>query len=190
MRAAAGGLRLTGGTGRGAKLWSVPGLEVRPALARMRTSVFEILRPRLEGARVADLFAGSGSLGLEALSRGAARAVFLDTDPRCLEAIRKNLEKLRFSDRAEVCRASAFEAAPGLAPADLVFVDPPYAFYRERAAEMRSLVETLLRRVLPGPEGRVIVEHREGQGLDGVAGGAVVDERRYGGTVVTFYARG
>jgi 16S rRNA (guanine966-N2)-methyltransferase len=156
----------------------------------MRTSVFEILRSRLDGARVADLFAGSGSLGLEALSRGAARAVFLDTDSRCLEVIRRNLGKLRFEDRGEVLRASAFEAAAGLAPADLAFVDPPYAFYRDRAAEMRRLVETLLERVVQSPEGRVIAEHSDGRGLDGVAGGTVVDERRYGGTVVTFYARG
>ncbi len=190
MREGAGGLRLTGGSARGARLCSVPGIEVRPALARMRVSVFEVLRPRLEGARVADLFAGTGSLGLEALSRGAARAVFLDTDPRCLEAIRRNLEKLRFADRAEVLRASAFEAAPGLGAADLAFVDPPYAFYEERAEEMRRLVETLLGRVVAPPEGRAVVEHRTGQGLGEVAGGRIAGERRYGGTTVTFYDRG
>ncbi len=186
----AGGLRLTGGVARGARLCSVPGVEVRPALARMRVSVFGVLGPRLEGARVADLFAGSGSLGLEALSRGAARAVFLDTDPRCLDVIRRNLEKLRFAERAEVIRASAFEAAPGLGPANFAFVDPPYSFYEERSAEMRRLVETLLERVVVPPDGRVVVEHRRGRGLGSVAGGKIVDERQYGCTVVTFYGRG
>jgi len=182
------GLRLTGGTARGAKLWSLPGLRVRPALARMRVSLFAVLAPRLEGAAVADLFAGTGSLGLEALSRGAARAVFLDTDPRCLEAIRLNLKKLRFEDRAEVLRADAFRAVNGLGPVDLAFVDPPYAFYEERAGEMGRLLEVLLRQVLRRPGGLAVVEHRAGRGPGPLTVGRIVDRRRYGGTEVTLYA--
>jgi 16S rRNA (guanine966-N2)-methyltransferase len=154
----------------------------------MRVSVFEILRSRLEGARAADLFAGTGSLGIEALSRGAAHAVFVDTDRRCLEVVRKNLEKLRFADRADVIEGSAFDAASRLAPADVVFVDPPYDFYVERSDAMRRLVATLLGSVV-APGGRVVTEHREGEGLGEVAGGRIADERRYGGTVVTFYER-
>lgn len=179
-----GGLRLTGGTARGAKLFSVPGLDVRPALARMRISLFEILRSRLEGARVVDLFAGTGSLGLEALSRGAARALFLDVDPRSLEVLRKNLVKLRFVDRAEVRGADAFLEAPRLAPAEIAFVDPPYDFHPGRGAEMRALVERLVLIME-----LVVVEHRPKEGLGDVAGARVEDERRYGGTVVTMYAR-
>jgi 16S rRNA (guanine(966)-N(2))-methyltransferase RsmD len=154
----------------------------------MRKSLFDILRPRMAGARVVDLFAGTGSLGLEALSRGAARAVFLDTDRRCLEVLRSNLAKLRFADRGEVIGASAFEAADRLGPADLVFVDPPYDFYVERADEMRRLVERLLASVVAPPEGRAIVEHRPKEGPGEVRGGRIVDERAYGGTAVTFYA--
>jgi len=183
------GPRLTGGSARGVRLFTVPGRDVRPALARMRTSMFEILRPRLEGARVSDLFAGTGSLGLEALSRGAAHAIFLDTEARCLEVIRKNLDRLRFSDRAEVRRADAFREAERLPPTDLVFVDPPYAFYVERAPELRRLVEAVVARGLT-PEGRVLSEHRPDEGLGEVAGAKVVDERRYGDTVVTFYGCG
>lgn len=182
------GPRLTGGTAKGARLFSVPGLDVRPALARLRVSLFEILRPRLQGARVADLFAGTGSLGFEALSRGAARVVFLDVDPRCVEAIRRSLERLRFADRAEVRRADAFAEADRLGPLEIAFVDPPYAFYRDRAAEMRRLVETLLERAVVRPDGRVVLEHPSGGGLGEVAGGRIVDERRYGGTSVTLYA--
>lgn len=185
-----GGVRLTGGTARGARLFSLPGRDVRPALARMRVSLFEILRPRLPGARVVDLFAGTGALGMEALSRGAARAVFLDTDRRCVEVIRKNLVKLRFAERAEVLHADAFRAAPALGPADVVFVDPPYDYYSDRAEDMRKLVETLLASVVAAPEGRVVVEHRRNEGPGEVGGGRVVDERSYGGTAVTFYARG
>lgn len=184
------GLRLTGGTARGARLHSVPGLDVRPALARMRVSVFEILRPRLEGARALDLFAGTGCLGLEALSRGAARCVFIDADPRCVETLRKNLAKLRFEDRAVVKRGSAFDAVRlvGEERFDLVFVDPPYAFYDERGAELEAAVEALGPRVEPGA--LVLVEHRAAWKAPGAwAGGRQVDERAYGGTVVSFYAR-
>jgi 16S rRNA (guanine966-N2)-methyltransferase len=184
------GPRLTGGTAKGRRLFSVPGIDVRPALARMRISVFEILRPRLEGATVVDLFAGTGSLGLEALSRGAGRALFYDVDRRSLEAVEKNLERLGFSGKGQAVYGNAFEAVARLDPADLVFVDPPYDFYGERAADMRRLLETLLGRVIPGPEGRVISEHRLREGLGEVTGGKIVDERHYGDTVVTFYSRG
>jgi 16S rRNA (guanine966-N2)-methyltransferase len=184
------GPRLTGGTAKGRRLWSVPGRDVRPALARMRISVFEILRPRLEGAAVVDLFAGSGSLGLEALSRGAGRALFYDVDRRSLGAVEKNLERLGFMDRGRAVYGDAFEAASRLEPADLVFVDPPYDFYVERSVELRGLLETLVGRVLAGPEARAISEHRLNEGLGVVTGGKIVDERQYGDTVVTFYARG
>ena len=184
------GPRLTGGTAKGRRLFSVPGRDVRPALARMRISVFEILRPRLDGAAVVDLFAGTGSLGLESLSRGAARALFYDVDRRSLEAVEKNLERLGFAGKGRAVYGSAFDAAARLEPADLVFVDPPYDFYVERAAEMRTLLETLIARVLAGPESRVISEHRLKEGLGEVAGGRIVDQREYGDTIVTFYARG
>ena len=183
------GPRLTGGIAKGRRLFSVPGRDVRPALARMRISVFEILRPRLEGAKVVDLFAGTGSLGLEALSRGAARALLYDVDRRSLEAASKNLERLGFAGQGQAIFGDAFEVAGRLEPADLVFVDPPYDFYVDRAADMRRLMETLVSRVIPGPEGRVIAEHRIREGLGDVAGGQLVDERKYGDTVVTFYTR-
>jgi 16S rRNA (guanine966-N2)-methyltransferase len=156
----------------------------------MRVSLFEILRARLPGARVVDLFAGTGCLGLEALSRGAARALFLDADPRCVEVVVRNLERLRMADRGEARRADAFAEAERLGPAEIAFVDPPYAFYGERAPEMRRLIETLLARVVTGPEGRVVVEHLPRPSPGEVAGGKIVDERRYGETVVTLYAPG
>jgi 16S rRNA (guanine966-N2)-methyltransferase len=151
----------------------------------MRISVFEILRARLDGARVADLFAGTGCLGLEALSRGAASAVFLDLDPRSLEAIRLNVGKLRMAERADVRRGDAFRDGPALAPADVVFVDPPYRFFVENAAGMRALVESLKL----APDGVAVVEHRPKEGLGEVAGLRIADARSYGGTEVTFYAR-
>lgn len=184
------GPRLTGGVARGRRLFGVPGMDVRPALARMRISVFEILRPRLEGASIVDLFAGTGSLGLEALSRGASRALFYDIDRRSLDAVEKNLARLGFGDRGRVAQGSAFDAVERLEPADLVFVDPPYDFYVQKEAEMRRLLETLVARVATSPESRVISEHRIKEGLGEVAGARIVDERKYGDTIVTFYTRG
>jgi 16S rRNA (guanine966-N2)-methyltransferase len=184
------GPRLTGGIAKGRRLFSVAGMDVRPALARMRISVFEILRPRLEGASVIDLFAGTGSLGLEALSRGASRALFYDVDRRSLDAVEKNLERLGFVAQGRVAQGNAFEAVDRLEPADLVFVDPPYDFYVEKEPQMRRLIETIAARVLSNPEGRVISEHRIKEGLGDVIGARIVDERKYGDTLVTFYAKG
>lgn len=180
---------MTGGTAKGAKLFSVPGRDVRPATSRVRISLFEILRPRLSGASAVDLFAGTGSLGLEALSRGAAFCVFFDTDERCIAVLRRNLEKLRLADRAEVRAESAFRAPDVLGrDVDLVFVDPPYSFYDDRRDEMERLVSTWARSPRLRADGRILVERRPRQELR-ADGAVVVDEREYGGTVVTFYGR-
>jgi 16S rRNA (guanine966-N2)-methyltransferase len=154
----------------------------------MRISLFEILRARLIDAKVVDLFAGTGCLGLEALSRGAARALFFDVDARALEALGRNIEKLRFGGRAEARRGDAFAEAARLEPADVVFVDPPYRFFVERAEDLRRLGEACLGRLAEG--GTLVVEHRPKEGLGELAGGRVLDERVYGGTVVTLYGRG
>ncbi len=183
------GIYLTGGTGKGAKLLSVPGRDVRPATSRVRNSLFEILRSRLPGASAVDLFAGTGSLGLEALSRGAGFCAFFDTDERCVTVLRRNLEKLRLADRAEVRMESAFRAADVMRrEVDMVFVDPPYSFYDDRREEMERLVSTWSRSPLLRSDGRILVERRPRQELR-ADGAVVVDEREYGGTVVTFYGK-
>jgi 16S rRNA (guanine(966)-N(2))-methyltransferase RsmD len=178
----------------------VKGQGTRPALARVRNSLFNILAPRLEEARVLDLFAGTGSLGLETLSRGAAHALFVDTDRWCAEAIRKSLDKLRAADRGEVLCGDVFRAAwrtdRGAAPAlratfDIVFIDPPYAFYTvpPHADRMAALTEEVLAHDL-SPDGRVILEHRKREGLiREPAGGRLADRREYGQTVLSFYAK-
>jgi 16S rRNA (guanine(966)-N(2))-methyltransferase RsmD len=181
------GIYLTGGSAKGAKLFSVPGKEVRPATARVRISLFEILRVRTLGAAVVDLFAGTGSLGLEALSRGAASATFFDLDKRCLDVLRRNLEKLRMLDRAEVRNESAFRAHEVVhRPVDLLFVDPPYAFYDERRAEMEALLQLWRISPLLAADALILMEHRPGQEFPGWD---PVDQRVYGGTVVTFYPK-
>lgn len=118
-------MRVIAGAYKGRRLHAPAGAATRPTADRVREAVFSMLGP-LEGLRVLDLFAGSGALGIEAASRGAEPVIFVETDPRAVRAIRRNLHELRLD--AEVVRRDALaylDRRPG--PFDLVFVDPPYS---------------------------------------------------------------
>ena len=122
-------MRIIAGEWRGRRLQAPPGESTRPTADRARETLFSMLASRLglfEGLRVADLFAGSGALGLEALSRGAAFACFIDNDSKAAAAIRANAAELGAADRLEVRGGSAL-ALPRSEPFDLIFADPPYA---------------------------------------------------------------
>ena len=125
-------MRIIAGQWRGTSLASPPGLTTRPTAQRMRQSLFDTLmhapwggRALLDGALVLDAFAGTGALGLEALSRGAARAVFIDNDDHALAALRRNIDACRAADRARAIRADVLQPPRGT-PQTLVFLDPPY----------------------------------------------------------------
>jgi len=120
-------MRIIAGEWRGRSIEAPPGMATRPTADRVRETLFSMLASRLgsfEGLRVADLFAGSGALGLEALSRGAVSATFVESDPQAGAVIRRNAEKLGAS--FQVLAGSAL-ALPRSDPFDLVFADPPYA---------------------------------------------------------------
>jgi 16S rRNA (guanine966-N2)-methyltransferase len=122
-------VRIIAGAWRGRPLDAPPGQGTRPTADRVRETLFSMLASRLgsfEGLRVADLFAGSGALGLEALSRGAASATFVDKDRWAADAIRRNAERLGASDRVRILGGSAL-ALPASEPFELIFADPPYA---------------------------------------------------------------
>ncbi len=121
-------MRIIGGQNKRQALKSPPpSLGVRPILGRIKKSLFDILRPRLDHAQFLDLYAGSGSVGIEALSRGAAFATFVDLNPGCLSIVRQNLSKLHLYDRARVVRADATKELGHLGgPFDLIFMGPPY----------------------------------------------------------------
>nr|WP_132999585.1 16S rRNA (guanine(966)-N(2))-methyltransferase RsmD [Luteimonas arsenica] len=125
---APGSVRIIGGRWRGSKLpvASVPGL--RPTSDRARETLFNWLQPMLPGARVLDLFAGSGALGLEALSRGASAALLVERDPALAQSLRETCERLKAGEAATVLRADALELlrAPLHGRFDLVFLDPPF----------------------------------------------------------------
>lgn len=121
-------MRIIAGEWRGRTIEAPPGQSTRPTADRLRETLFNMLASRLgslEGLRVADLFAGSGALGLEALSRGAAHATFVESDSGAAYSIARNAAKLGASDRVQILRGSAL-SLPRSAPFDLIFADPPY----------------------------------------------------------------
>ena len=122
-------MRIIAGQFRGRPLVSPAGQATRPTADRVREALFSMLASRIgsfEGLRVADLYAGSGALGLEALSRGAAHATFVENGPRAQDAIKANAAKLGVSNRTQILSGSA-TALPRSEPFDLIFADPPYA---------------------------------------------------------------
>ena len=174
-------MRVIAGDLRGRRLLA-PRSGVRPTSDRVREALFAALGP-LEGAIVLDLFAGSGALGIEALSRGAERAVFIDRSPQSLAVLRRNLDALALTQRARVIRAEARAALGRLAREgqvfDLVLVDPPYA-----ASDVESLLAGLVQRGLLAPGATVVVERSRRHPLTRVAGLAPIDQRSYGDTLI------
>jgi 16S rRNA (guanine966-N2)-methyltransferase len=148
-------VRVIAGSRKGHTLVAPRGNDVRPTSDRVRENIFNIVGP-LDDARVLDLFAGSGALGIEALSRGAASAVFVEKDADALKAIERNLDKLRFTG-ARVVRGDALwtisqEASAG-AKYDLVLVDPPYGMLTEIQPRLARHLPPLL-----APDGLLVVE--------------------------------
>ena len=122
-------MRIIAGAWRGRPLVAPAGAETRPTADRTRETLFSMLTSRLgtfEGLRVADLFAGTGALGLEALSRGAAHATFIETDRAALAALKTNIAKLGAADRTDVLARNADAPGAAVAPHDLLLLDPPY----------------------------------------------------------------
>lgn len=122
-------VRVIAGSARGRRLQAPPGRTTRPITDRAKEGIFNMVASLggVDGATVVDLFAGSGSFGIECLSRGADRVVFVERDPAALDALRSNLAALGLEDRATVEASTVAAAVPGLPRADIAFCDPPYA---------------------------------------------------------------
>ena len=169
-------MRIVAGEWRGRRIVAPDDDRVRPTADRVREAWMSILGREIVGAKVLDLFAGSGALGLEALSRGAAVAEFVEINPRSLKALRANAETLGAGTAAIIHRADALRFASGLRPADfdIAFADPPYKL---------GLAKAVAERWLEVPFAGVLsVEHWI---RDEMPGGG--DTRKYGDTAITFY---
>jgi 16S rRNA (guanine966-N2)-methyltransferase len=174
LRMASGAVRVVGGEFGGRRLAVPKDARVRPTADRVREAWMSILGEALQDARVLDLFAGSGALGLEALSRGAAAATFVELSPASLEALRANVAALGVTERATVHRGDALRFAGRLEAGafDVAFADPPYT------TDAAERLVALFRRA---PFARILsVEHPADRRVDGD------DTRRYGDTAVTF----
>jgi 16S rRNA (guanine966-N2)-methyltransferase len=172
-------MRIVAGRWRGRRIVAPRGQQVRPTGDRVREAWMSIVAPWLPGARVLDLFAGSGAIGLEALSRGADVVDFVELAPESLAAIRANAELLDAGPSAVIHHADALRFVEGLGPRayDVAFADPPYDL---------GLATRLAERWLEVPFADILgIEHRVGETLPGDG-----DRRRYGGTVITFYRTG
>lgn len=182
-------MRVIGGSRRGMKLRTAPGRDTRPTADRVKEALFNIIAADVPGARVLDLFAGSGALGIEALSRGASAAIFVERAPQALAALRANLAHTRLQEAATVVAGDVFRALNKLARSgarfDLVLADPPYA-----AALGARCLQELAAGDLVEPEGLVVLEHAAQEDMpEDVENLRRIRSARYGGTALTFYRR-
>jgi 16S rRNA (guanine966-N2)-methyltransferase len=180
-------MRIIAGTKRGMKLFSPETNATRPITDRVKESLFSVLQNSdlLAGARVADLFCGVGSLGLEALSRGAASVTFVEKNAEVIAVLEKNIAKAGFGTQSRVVRASAFRVGAPVGPGgqryDLVFVDPPYATTQEVGEHsfLADLLRVLQDQVVP--RGVAVVRtHRSTPVLDDYGLFHAVDRRQWG----------
>ncbi|MCB2225209.1 MAG: 16S rRNA (guanine(966)-N(2))-methyltransferase RsmD [Desulfarculaceae bacterium] len=179
-------LKITGGELRGRPIKAPPGLGTRPTAAKMRQALFNILGPDITEARVADLFAGSGALGLEALSRGAASCLFVEKSPAVAKVIKGNLTALGLTERGRVITTGLAAASASLeegAPFDLILADPPYG--KGQVAKVLALAAD---KGLLAPEGRLIIEHAPQERPEAPEGLIAVDHRRYGQSELSFFS--
>jgi len=180
------GVRVIAGTARGRRLRLVPGEGTRPITDRVKEALFNILGADIRGASILDLFAGTGSVGIEALSRGAARAVFVDIHLRAVETIQANLELTRLNDRAQVIRGDAFGylRSGSSRPSDYVYLAPPQ--YQGVIPKVLTAIDG--RPSVVNPDGWVIAQLDPHEELQVSLQHLVeIDRRRYGNTVLVFY---
>ena len=187
-------MRVVTGEAKGRKLKGPKTIGTRPIIDRVKTALFDILSYRVEDARFLDLFAGTGSVGIEALSRGAAWATFIEMNYKILKLVQENLGITQLSDRAETIHADAFKFLQNAAslsssartPYDIIYVAPPQ--YSEMAARALGLLDSS---PLVAEDGMIIVQihPKERAGVAAVPLTRLVqtDERRYGSTLLMFY---
>ena len=179
-------MRIIGGNLKGKKLFSVPAQRVRPTADRLRESIFNILSLQVQGAIVLDLFSGTGALGIEALSRGAQRAVFIEKSKEALTVIRRNIQACALENQAQIIKWNIeknLDCIKAIRPAfDLVLMDPPY----NKKIINNALLNLHLSLSLQS-KASVVVEHSLLEVIsEDITEFIISDQRKYGKTLVTF----
>jgi 16S rRNA (guanine(966)-N(2))-methyltransferase RsmD len=177
-------MRIISGSHKGRRIETPDWSGLRPTSDRLRETLFNILAPRIRGSSVLDGYAGTGAVGIEALSRGASHVTFVDADPRAARLVARNLARCGIRDRFVIIRADLEHPATSVDRAfDLIFLDPPYEADPSRAA---ALVRPRLRQ-----DGLLIIEHRRSRTLPGHIDGLMhAREVRAGDSALAFYRAG
>lgn len=183
-------MRVVSGVCKGRPLKAVPGTGTRPTTDKVKESIFNMIGPYFDGGIVLDLFAGSGGLGIEALSRGMDKAVFVDRDFKANQTIKGNLELCKFTDQSEVYKNDAERALKALAKReirfDLIFLDPPY-----KKQKLVDLMEEIHKNRLLSDLGCIVCEHdHEFELPERVADLVVTRKETYGISSITIYKWG
>lgn len=179
-------MRIIAGSARGRTIAAPKGQNTRPTQDYVRESLFNILQQEVPGAKVLDLYAGSGALALEALSRGADESTLVDCAPEAIACIEKNVEALRFGEQASVLRSDGQLALKRLSRENkrfsIVFLDPPY-----RVTDVGAQCASMADLQLLEPDALLVIEHRKG--TDPILDGRFTlrDARGYGDTVIHFF---
>ena len=179
-------MRIVAGEARGRRIEAPAGRNTRPTLDRVRENLFNMLQGEIPGSTVLDLFAGSGALSFEALSRGATKAYLVDHDPKASAVERRNAEALRYTERVRIVQADWRKALKGFESIserfDIVFLDPPYAML-ELSEIFAGLIPML------GDDALIILEHEAGKNPETGTGFDLVKSRRWGFCEVSFFRR-
>ncbi|MCX5778895.1 MAG: 16S rRNA (guanine(966)-N(2))-methyltransferase RsmD [Elusimicrobia bacterium] len=186
------GLRIIAGEARGRMLKSLPieDLSVRPILARIKKSLFDILTPRIDGAHFLDLYAGTGAVGLEALSRGAADVVFVESDKRSQELITANTIMLKWTDRCRIVKVDIVLGLGGVTgkPFDIIFMGPPYKDAHKKPLSLTGLtLQHVCSAGLLSPQGWILSQRHEKEAVVVPPELEQFRSEKYGDTVVVFY---
>ncbi|MEO8167888.1 MAG: 16S rRNA (guanine(966)-N(2))-methyltransferase RsmD [bacterium] len=178
-------MRVISGAYKGRILKTVPDLSVRPVTDRVKQTIFDMLANRIEmdGARVLDLFAGSGGLGIEALSRGASHATFVENDQDAAHFIEQNISMIGCEEEAILIETDALSFIKRCTETfDLVFADPPYKF-----EETADIPQMIFSRNMISPHGYLLIEHSKELRFDSTSLYSAGPEKRFGKTLVTFF---
>ncbi|MBQ9097070.1 MAG: 16S rRNA (guanine(966)-N(2))-methyltransferase RsmD [Clostridia bacterium] len=179
-------MRVISGSARGAKLKTIEGNDTRPTTDKVKGAIFNILANDVYGKKVLDLYAGSGALGIEALSRGADMAVFAEKNAAAVEIIKKNLEHTKLVDKAKILKNDVFAVIKTASEKfDLIFLDPPYA--DELAG---TTIKAIDEAKILADGGIIIAETDDGQTLPETVGELrLYDKRKYGRVNINFYKK-